>query len=154
VALQVVDVVSVSLFALVGGLYWGPWLALTRSMATFEPAAFLAIVARMSTNMAPLMTVLMPVALLSAVPVLVLSWGQPLTFATTAVALALFIGTLIVTMAVEVPIVKRIDQWTVATLPADWRQQRDRWCTFHVLRVGPSMLACVLMVVGAIFTVH
>jgi hypothetical protein len=56
---------SIVLLASVGGLYWGPWLALTRSMATFDPETFLVIVKRLNRNMAPIMTILMPVALLS-----------------------------------------------------------------------------------------
>jgi uncharacterized membrane protein len=150
--LKIFHVVSIVLLAVVGGMYWGPWLAVTRSMATFDAPVFLALVQRMNRNMGPLMTVLMPVALASTVPVLVLSYGpRPETFALTVAALALFVVTLVVTMVVEVPIVQRIAAWTMATLPADWQQQRDRWGRFHLLRVLPALAGLVLLVVGALF---
>lgn len=67
--LKMWELISIVLLTLVSGMYWGPWLALSRSMATFEPEVFLPVVARMNRNMGPLMIVLMPIALLSTVPV-------------------------------------------------------------------------------------
>ena len=111
--LKIFEITSIVLLALVGGLYWGPWLALSRSLATFEPEVFLAIVKRMNRNVAPFMTILMPVALLSTVPVPFLSYNKrPETFYLTVTGLALFIATLLVTVLVEVPIVKQIETWT------------------------------------------
>ena len=69
--LKIFELVNIVLLTLVSGMYWGPWLALSRSLATLEPPVFLAIVHRLNLNMAPLMTVLMPVALLSTIPVLI-----------------------------------------------------------------------------------
>ena len=149
--LEISQVVSTVLLALVGGMYWGPWLALTRSMATFEPDVFLAIVDRMSRNMAAVMTVLVPVGLLSTLPVLLLSYGsQTATFYLSSTSLALFLVTLLVTVLVEVPIVEQIETWTVPTLPANWQHLRDRWGAFHLLRVVPSIVGLLLLVVGAI----
>ncbi len=50
-ALKLCELLSIVLLMIVGGLYWGPWVALTRSMVTFEPEVFLAIVKRMNHNM-------------------------------------------------------------------------------------------------------
>ena len=71
--LKISELFCIILLTMVSGMYWGPWLALSRSMNTFAPEIFLAVVHRMNKNMAPLMTALMPVALLSTVPVLYLS---------------------------------------------------------------------------------
>jgi hypothetical protein len=151
-ALEAAEVVSIVLLALIGGMYWGPWLALTRTMAAFEPEVFLAVVDRLSRNMAPVMTVLTPLALLSTAPVLAFSYGsRPATFALTIVSLVLLGITLLVTVQVEVPIVRRIESWTVATVPEDWEQQRDRWGAFHLLRVVPAVVALVVLVVAAVF---
>jgi uncharacterized membrane protein len=150
-ALTIFDLICILLLTLVSGMYWGPWLALTRSMATFEPDVFLPIVRRLNQNMAPLMTVLMPVALLSTLPVLFLSYGErATTFFLTLAALVLFIVTLLVTVLVEVPIVKQVVTWTPSSLPADWQQRRDRWGAFHLLRIVPSVIALILLLVGAI----
>jgi hypothetical protein len=142
-ALKLFELFSVVLLMIVGGLYWGPWVALSRSMATFEPGVFLAVVKRMNRNMEPVMTVLMPVALVSTLPVLVLSYGQHRqAFYLTLAGLAL---------VVEVPIVKQMDTWTTSDLPDGWQALRDRWGAFHLLRVGPAVAGLVLLLVGVIF---
>lgn len=135
----------------VSGMFWGPWLALSRSMPAFEPEFFLAVVRRLNRNMAPVMTVLMPGALLSALPVLVVSYGDhPGTFGLTLAGLALFVVALLVTMLVEVPIVRRIDTWTVSTLPDDWQRLRDRWGTYHLVRIATSVAGLGALLVAAV----
>jgi hypothetical protein len=152
VTLKVWELISIVLSALVGGMYWGPWLALSRSLQTFKPEVFLDIVDRMNRNMASVMTILMPVALLSTAPVLFFSYKeQPRTFYLTLLGVALFIVALLVTVLIEVPIVKQIVTWTVATLPANWQQLRDRWGTFHIIRVVAGIGGLVLLLAGAIF---
>ena len=121
-------------------------------MAAFEPKVFLAIVNQLNRNMAPVMTILMPAALLSLVPVLFLSYNErPATFYLALTGLALFLIPLLVTMRVEVPIVKQIVTWTDSTLPDNWQQLRDRWGAFHYIRIVPSLVGLVLLLVGAIF---
>jgi len=106
--------------ALVAGMFHGPWVALSRSMRTFTPEVFLAIVDGMNSNMAPVMTVLMPSALLSIIPVLLFSYSQqPMTFYLYLMAFALFIIALAVTVFVEIPIVTEIVTRTVPTLPGN-----------------------------------
>ena len=120
-------------------------------MSTFAPEVFLAIVDRMNRNMAPVMTVLMPAALLSIIPVLLLSYHErPLTFYLGATAFALFIVALLVTVLVEVPIVEEIVTWAVSTLPPNWQQLRDRWTRFHIIRVIAGLASFVLLVAGAL----
>jgi uncharacterized membrane protein len=146
------ELISIVLSAMVAGMFHGPWAALSRSMATFTPEVFLAIVDRMNRNMAPVMTVLMPASLLSIIPVLLLSYhDRPLTCYLSATAFALFIIALLVTVLVEVPIVEEIATWTVSTLPTNWRQLRDRWMRFHLIRVVTGLASLILLVIGAIF---
>jgi uncharacterized membrane protein len=147
--LQTFEVICVALLAVVGGLYWGPWLALTRSMATFEPEVFLPILKRMNRNMAPIMTAMLPLALVSTVPVLVLTFHKHSeTFYLTVAALILFAVTLLVTMVIEVPIVTALDVESVSALPSDWRERRDRWMAFHLFRVVPALAGLILLTVG------
>ena len=148
--LKLFQLVNIVLLLLVSGMYWGPWLALTRSIATFEPGVFLAIVQRLNRNMEPLMTVLLPVALLSTLPVLVLEYGGP-AFYLTLTGFLLFVVTLLVTGLVEVPIVKQIVTWTPRALPDNWQQLRDRWSAFHCARIAPSLVGLVLILIAVIF---
>jgi uncharacterized membrane protein len=149
--LKILELVSIVLSAVVGGMYWGPWLALTKSMKTFKPDVFLAIVDRLNRNMAGLMTALTPIALLSIVPVLFISFGrQPTTFYLNLAGFILFVVALLVTVIIEVPIVKQIATWTVGTLPDNWTQLRDRWGLFHIIRVVTGIVGLALLVAGAI----
>jgi len=63
----------------------------------------------------------------------------------------LFLAALVVTVLIEVPIVKQIVTWTDSTLPDKWQQLRDRWGAFHVIRVFAGIAGLVLLVVGAIY---
>jgi uncharacterized membrane protein len=146
------QLISIILSAFVAGMFHGPWVALSRSMKTFTPDVFLAIVDRMNRNMAPVMTVLMPATLLSIIPVLLLSYNQrPSVFYLNATSLALFIIALVVTVFIEVPIVQEIVTWKVTTLPGNWQQLRDRWTKFHVIRVITGLASLILLVIAAIF---
>jgi uncharacterized membrane protein len=150
--LKIWELISILLSALVVGVFWGPWLALSRSLATFTPHVFLAIAHRMTLNLAPIMTLLMPGAMLSILPVLYISYSeQPQTFYLTLAGFALFLVALLVTVFIEVPIVKQIEKLTATTLPSNWQQLRDRWVAFHVIRIVTSIAGFVLLVSGAIF---
>jgi len=150
--LKIGELISIVLSAWVGGMYWGPWLALSRSMRTFRPEVFLDIVDRMNRNMESVMTILTPVALISIAPVLFFSYSeQPRTFYLTLAGFALFVVALVVTMLIEVPIVKQIVTWTIGTLPGNWQQLRDRWVAFHIIRVVAGIGGLVFLVAGAIF---
>jgi uncharacterized membrane protein len=149
--MKVTELISIVLYALIGGMYWGPWLALTRSMASLTPEVFLPVVRQLSKNMATVMTPLTPLALISMVPVLFLSFDKHLTtFYLTLSALILLAITLLVTLLIEVPIVKQIETWTTASLPDNWEELRDRWGSFHYLRVAPAIIGLGLLVAGAV----
>jgi uncharacterized membrane protein len=121
-------------------------------MRTFKPEVFLDIVDRMNRNLESVMTILTPVALISIAPVLFFSYHeQPMTFYLTLAGFTLFVVALVVTMLIEVPIVKQIVTWTVETLPGNWQQQRDRWVVFHMIRVVAGIGGLVFLVAGAIF---
>ena len=150
--LKTLELISIVLAAFVGGMFWGPWLALSRSMNTFAPEVFLAVVHQMNRNMAPLMTAMMPIALASMIPVLIIAYGaRPATFYLTLAGLAFFVVALLVTVIIEVPIVKQIATWTLSTLPSDWRRLRDRWGAFHVVRVLAGGGGLLSLVAAAIY---
>ncbi|GAB3790443.1 hypothetical protein GCM10028818_60590 [Spirosoma horti] len=133
-------------------MYWGPWLALSRSLNTFEPRVFLAITHRLNQNMAGLMTYLTPIGLLSTLPTLYLTFGsQPTTFWLTLGGFVGFLIALLVTVWVEVPIVMQIVRWDPLSLPANWMQLRDRWMSFHWIRVVGGLMGLSLLGAGAIF---
>jgi uncharacterized membrane protein len=88
-------------------------------------------------------------AVLSVVVVVVLFRRGATAAAWLALAgLLALVGVIVVTLAVEVPIDNQVKTWTTATLPADWKEIRSRWATFHTLRTFLS-LAGLAAAVGA-----
>jgi hypothetical protein len=150
--LKILELANIIISAIVGGMYWGPWLALTISLKHFDRTVFLLIVNRLNKNMGPLMTVLTPLSLMSTMTVLVFTYGGgSCTFYFTLVGFALFLAALLVTVIVEVPIVKKIVTWTEPTLPSNWEQIRDRWARFHIMRVIAAIVGLGFLLAGAIF---
>ena len=63
---------TIMLFALVMGVFWGTWFALSRTMDQLRAQTFLDVGHQMIHNLAVPMAILMPAALLSAVIAVVL----------------------------------------------------------------------------------
>jgi len=145
-----VELASILLVALAVGVFWGPWIALTRSIADLDEASLLAVVHTLDRNLGRLMTVLLPLALLSIVAVVVVSsdWLSRLLAVGAGICLTV---ALIVTVRIEVPIVTAMRSWTGTTMPEDWRRLRDRWVSFHLARVVPGFAALALLVAAAVF---
>jgi len=133
------------LFALVMGVFWGTWFALSRSIIAFRAQTFLDIGQTAIRNLAVPMSILMPLALMSALILLALLPKRSAAFALAVTGFMLMVCALVVTLAVEVPIDNRIKVWTVATLPASWEAMRDRWEFYHTLRTFMSIVALVSM---------
>ena len=150
--LKILELVSIVLSALVTGVFWGPWVGLTKSIATFEPEVFLAIGYRLNRNLEPLMTVLVPAAMVSIVLVMIVSRGERQeTFYLTSAGFLLFVVSVLVTVVIEVPIAKQIRSWTLSTLPGNWRQLRDRWASVHISRVVAGIAGLSFVAAGVIF---
>lgn len=104
----------------------------------------------MINNLGLPMSILMPIALLSTLPVLYWLYQQKsmLAFYLTLSGFVLFIVALLITLLVNVPIDNQIRQWTVQSLPSEWETIRNRWDLFHALRTLVSVVG-LGFVVGA-----
>jgi uncharacterized membrane protein len=145
--IKAVQFVTLLLFSLVTGVFWGTWFSLSRSIAAITPGTFLEVGRLMITNLGGPMSVLMPATLLSALVLCVLLFRGRQSRANlfAGAALVLMAGALVTTLAVNVPIDHQIQSWTTATLPPDWKAIRDRWEFYHGLRtlVSLAALACL-----------
>ena len=56
-------------------------------------------------------------------------------------AAALLVVSVVMSIALLVPINNRAQTWTPATAPADWRAQVGRWDRLHVVRVAVIVAA-------------
>jgi uncharacterized membrane protein len=151
VKVRVAQATTIVLFALVMGVFWGTWFSLSRTMDRLSPETFLAVGHEMIQNLGVPMAILLPLALLSALVTLALQWsgGRTAAFWWLAAGFVLMVAALVITLAVEVPIDNKIEAWTVATLPGDWRSIQTRWELWHTVRTFLSIAAVVAATVGA-----
>lgn len=65
-------------------------------------------------------------------------------------AAALLILSVVMSVLLLVPINNRGKTWTADSLPADWKQQRNRWDRYHYVRVAVIIAAFVLLVAALV----
>jgi uncharacterized membrane protein len=142
---------TIVLFALVMGVFWGTWFSLSRTMDRLSADTFVAVGHQMIQNLGLPMALLLPLSLLSALVSLALLWpdGRTAAFWWLAAGFLLMVAALVITLAVEVPIDNRIQAWTAATLPGDWRSIQSRWELWHTIRTFSSIAALVAVTVSA-----
>jgi uncharacterized membrane protein len=149
--LKATEFLALMLTALVTGVFWGTWFTLTRSIDHFSVAEFLHIGKTIIANVAVPMRILMPCTL---VFMLMAVWQvreiNKSTFNLYALSFLLMVITLIITVAIEVPIDNQIKGWTENSLPADWQSLRLRWDQFHTIRTFTSLTSLGLFIGGLI----
>jgi uncharacterized membrane protein len=74
-------------------------------------------------------------------------WGGPAGDAAVAAA-ALLVVSVVMSIALLVPINNRTATWTADHHPADWREQQQRWDRLHYARVAIIVAAFVLTLVA------
>ena len=63
---------------------------------------------------------------------------------------ALLVLTVLMSVALLVPINSRVKRWTAGSVPADWKRQLGRWDRFHYVRVGVLTAAFTLLVTALV----
>jgi uncharacterized membrane protein len=76
------------------------------------------------------------------------TWGKPAAGAAIAAA-ALLAVSVVMSLALLVPINNRSVGWTADDHPDDWREQHQRWDRLHYARVAIIVAAFVLALVAA-----
>lgn len=138
--LKVIEYTSLILAALVMGVFWGTWFTLTRSIDDFSAAEFIHIGKTIIANVAIPMRILMPATLLLMLITVLLSRQlNKYSFYLYSISFLLMVISLIVTVAVEVPIDNQIKTWTATSVPENWESLRQKWDMFHTLRTFTSI---------------
>ena len=152
--IRTAQTVTIVLFALVMGVFWGTWFALSRTMNRLSAETFIAVGHEMIRNLGVPMAILLPLALLSALITLALLWrgGRGAPFWWLLAGFLLMVAALVITLAVEVPIDNKIEVWTAATLPGDWRSIQSRWEAFHTIRSFLSIAAVIAATISLAVT--
>jgi uncharacterized membrane protein len=154
VKIRTAQAITIVLFALVMGVFWGTWFSLSRTMSQLSGETFVAVGHEMIQNLGVPMAILLPLALLSALVTLALLWraARAAAFWWLLAGFLLMVAALVITLAVEVPIDNQIEDWTAATLPGDWRSIQSRWELFHTIRTFLSIAAVVAATISAVVT--
>jgi uncharacterized membrane protein len=76
------------------------------------------------------------------------TWGRPAAGAAIAATVLLTVS-VVMSIALLVPINNRSATWTASDHPGDWREQQQRWDRLHYARVAIIVVAFVLTLVAA-----
>ena len=76
------------------------------------------------------------------------TWGRPAAGAAIAATVLLAVS-VVMSIALLVPINNRSATWTASDHPGDWREQQRRWDRLHYARVAIIVVALVLTLVAA-----
>ena len=125
---------------LIAGTFWGTWFTLTRSLENFQAEEFIHIGKTIIANVAFPMRIIMPACLLFMILTLWFYQRKKSTgFYLGILGLILMVTTLVITLAILVPIDNEIKQWTASTVPSGWEAIRSRWQIFHSIRTFTSL---------------
>jgi uncharacterized membrane protein len=152
--MKILQFVTVMLFALVTGVFWGTWFSLSRSMDLLAGATFLEIGRIMISNLGRPMSVLMPASILAGAAVMYVHYrrNESTAFVLATAAVSLMLAAMTVTLVVNVPLDRVFTGWTIATLPPDWSALRDRWELYHGVRTLLSVAALASLVASLLAT--
>lgn len=136
---------------LVTGIFWGTWFSLSRSIKKISPATFLENGQIFIKNLANPMRILLPLTLLFMIlGVPFRKFGTAGSYLSIS-ALLLILLTLIITVAIEVPIDNMIKRWTTATLPDNWKELQTKWQIFHTIRTFTSIASFLCLLLSSLF---
>lgn len=139
---------SVMLSALSTGGFFGTWTSLGPSTRKFAPDTYVEVQQATIRNLRPVMGTLLPAAV--AANALAVALGarerRDPAFALTLGGLGAQLVSLLLTVAVELPINAQVMTWAPAQPPPDWEMVRNRWAQVHTARTASSVagLACLV----------
>jgi uncharacterized membrane protein len=144
---------ALCLQVLVVGAFWGSWIGLSRSIDTLSPGAFVEVGHVMMADYGPIMSVLMPAAVVSTLLAGILVYRRHAVAGALLLAgCACVVGATAITLLVNVPIDEMMAGWTLATLPTTWTQTREQWETFHTLRTFVTLGGFAATAAGALLS--
>jgi hypothetical protein len=150
--LKTAQFLSILLFSLVMGVFWGTWFSLSRTIDSISAPTFLETGKQFIGNLAWPMRILMPLSLGSTLPVLLFLPRRSTPFYLTLVGLLLMILATVITVTIEVPIDNMIKVWTIESLPSNWQALREKWEWYHVIRTFISIGAFCSLLIASLMT--
>lgn len=146
--------IDLLLYSLVVAVFWGTWFSLSRSIADLSADTFLEVGRTMIANLGGPMSLLMPATVLATLVLMVMLARRRQKAAATWTTLAFFllVASMVITLAVNVPIDQKIHAWTTVTLPSTWEATRDRWEFYHTIRTFLSLGGLICLFASVLVT--
>jgi uncharacterized membrane protein len=149
--IQLLFILTAISLLLVCGVFWGLYFALSRSYQVFTPSELAKIARTIVANLeVPMRNISMLCLLLIVLSIIFF----PVTFSwqwwVLAGALLLVSGSLVITTAIEVPINRQVVTWTDDEVPENWKQLRDRWQYYNVVRTVIAILSFTLFITAVV----
>lgn len=147
----IAQLVSLVLVGLVAGIFVATQLGQVRVQRSLGARDFTLVKHAFEVAVGGIMPVLVIAAGVSLVPVLALSIaaGDPATIVLSAVALACWVGAVVVTLVVNVPVNRLARRWDPGSPPADWMQLRDRWHRGQAVRTPLAVASFLCLALAA-----
>ena len=140
-----IEYLALFFLLLVAGVYWGPWLGLHRSLASFSQLELVHLSQILAKNLGGSMGILLPACILLMAAS---AWLHPAKktggFYLILLAIGFILASLGISVGIELPIVDQMKQWTATTAPANWEALRDKWVYFTVVRMLTGLVAFLL----------
>jgi hypothetical protein len=150
---RAVHFVCLLLTAILAGLMLG-LLAYGPTVKKLPGAAFTLVHQGIVKTLTPVMLLLMPLTVLSALPVLIVlnrvEFQPSFHFFAVTAGMGFTVASVAATAIVIRPINKVIASWSVKAPPATYVQYRERWQRYHALRTVFMLLALVSQLLGAV----
>ena len=143
--IQIILLITLFLMLLVTGVFWGPYFALHRSLNLFSASEFNHLTKVMGKNLGVSMRFLMPFCILfMGITIFYFPYSSNIQIILLIVAFVFMLLSLVITMAVEVPLVNSLKAGTAETMPSNWEALRDKWVRFHAYRTVCALISFVL----------
>jgi Domain of unknown function (DUF1772) len=148
IAITLLQGLALVLVSLVLGTVFGIWRGY--DPATYSAATFIEVQQGAVRGLNVLIPALGLATLVVAAILAVTARGEtPAFWLYLAAIVALAIGGLVTRFGNQ-PINDQVMAWSAANIPADWTAIRDRWWSFHLLRLAASSVG-ELLLISAIF---
>ena len=136
------------LISLVLGTVFGIWRGYDPS--AYSPATFIEVHQGAVRGLNTLIPVLGLATLVATAVLAIVARDRPAVLGVYIAAIVAIAVAGLVTRFGNQPINEQVMGWTASNLPADWAAIRDRWWSFHLIRLVASFVG-ELLLIGAVF---
>nr|WP_295890040.1 anthrone oxygenase family protein [uncultured Devosia sp.] len=142
------QVTALVLLGLVVGSMFGIWRGY--DITTYAPATFIEVHQGSVRGLNVLLPALAAASLILVLILAAIARQRPAVLGLYLATAAAIIAGGVITRLLNQPINDQVMAWTSASIPADWTALRDRWWSWHQVRLAVT-LGAQLLLIAAIF---